>query len=373
MSKNVRPNRRPEPKLRRMDRQGWKSLGGAVFKVVLTCVVACGIPYGVFMYYRHLSETGYFSPHHISVQGNIRTDDASILEASGIRQEDVNLAELDIRTVESSIETLPWVKHAHIKISMPDAIQIEVEEHEPLGLVNDGALTIVDASGALIKYWDAKDVLTSPVVTLDKPMAERTEEILQAFSLASMARRQGYDKRIHEIHYDAATGYSLYTADTEIRMGYDRFEERFDRLMQVESVLKSHRVVPEYILLDADGAIDRVAVKPKLGNTGRETPEKIQSSEKTQQNAQAPGDVTAPQQKPASPLQNTQRTINVVQNTQTSVKTTQNQQKQEQALKEGAQRPSETTSEKRVLPKREESPEEIDAALPPMILTDETD
>lgn len=335
-----------------MDRQGWKSLGGAVLKVVLTCVVACGIPYGVFMYYRHLSETGYFAPHHISVQGNIRTDDASILEASGIRQDDVNLAELDIHTVESSIETLPWVKHANVKISLPDTIQIEVEEHEPLGLVNDGALTIVDNSGALIKYWDAKDVLTSPVVTLDKPMAERTEEILQAFKLSSMARRQGYDKRIHEIHYDAATGYSLYTADTEIRMGYDRFEARFDRLMQVESVLKSHRVVPEYILLDADGAIDRVAVKPKLSNTKREKQENIQQPEK---------------------IQPAQKTNDALQNQQKSNDALQNQQKIEKTTKENAPHPSGPTPEKRVLQGREESPEEIDAALPPMILTDETD
>lgn len=361
MSKNVRPNRRPEPKLRRMDRQGWKSLGGAVLKVVLTCVVACGIPYGVFMYYRHLSETGYFSPHHISVQGNIRTDDASILDASGIRQEDVNLAELDVHTVESSIETLPWVKQAHVTISLPDTIQIKVEEHEPLGLVNDGALTIVDGSGALIKYWDAKDVFTSPIVTLDKPMAERTEEILQAFELASMARRQGYDKRIHEIHYDAATGYSLYTADTEIRMGYDRFEARFDRLMQVESVLKSHRVVPEYVLLDADGAIDRVAVKPKLGDTKRENRENTQPPEKAQQNAQKTDDVIPNQQNTDTSLQDTQKPDEILQN----------KQKPEKATKESAPNPSVPTPEKRILPGREEKPEEIDAALPPMILTDE--
>ncbi|MBQ9396369.1 MAG: FtsQ-type POTRA domain-containing protein [Proteobacteria bacterium] len=263
MSRNLRQNRRLEPTVSQLDSKGWKSLLVVIGQIILTCAIACGIPYGLYLYYQHLSETGYFLPENISIHGNLREDDASILEASGLQAEDANLFEVDVHTVEAGIETLPWIKKAKVRVDLPRTVDIEIEEHDPMGLVNDGQLYVVDHSGIAIKLWTQDDTIMAPVVTIDKPLESRAKAVVEAFSLSETIRRAGYPHRIDEIHYDAATGYTMYTGTTEIRFGYTDFEDRLERLMIVEDVLDQKKIEADYILLDSDTTPDRIVVRPK--------------------------------------------------------------------------------------------------------------
>jgi cell division septal protein FtsQ len=270
MSKNYRANRRREPDIRQIDKQGWKSLLHVVITVVVTCVIAIGIPYGIYMYYRHLAATDYFLPRQITIQGNVRVNDASILEASGLQADGANLFEMDVHTIQGSIEMLPWIKDARVEIELPDKVSIEITEHEPLGIVQDGQMHVVDKSGAYIKHWQTEDTVMVPIVSLDKPISVRTSVIVEAFELAERMTRKGYPHKIDEIHYDDATGYTVFTAQSEIRMGYDRFDERIDRLMIVDQHLSQRDVEAEYILLDGE-VLDRIIVKPKFKPVVRES------------------------------------------------------------------------------------------------------
>ena len=287
MSKNVRPKRRREPKLE-MDTQGWKSLGIALLKIAIVCALAIGIPYGAYALYCSYAESGAFVPKNITVQGNLRQSDDAILDALGFALDDANLAEMDVRAVESAIETLPWVQKANVKVKLPDTVRIQITEYEPLGIVNDGSLSLIDTNGEFIKYWRDDDELTAPIVTLDTPLAERTHEAIRAFEIAALAHKLGYDKKIHEIQYDKGVGYTLYTETTEIRLGYDRFKERLSRLLQVESVLESRHVVAQYILLDADDDLDRIVVKPASATVDSTKP-----APRTDDNPPAPNPDTA--------------------------------------------------------------------------------
>ena len=266
MSKNYRANRRREPDIRQIDKQGWKSLVQVIMTIVLTCIVAIGIPYGIYMYYRHLASTDYFLPRHISIQGNVRVDDAAILDASGLQADGANLFAMDVHTIQGSIKMLPWVKSAKVEIELPDKVSIEIQEHVPLGIVNDGQMHVVDTEGAYIKHWQTEDAVMVPIVSLDKPLSVRTHVVVQAFDLAERITRRGYPHKIDEIHYDDATGYTVFTAQSEIRMGYDRFDERIDRLMTVDQHLSKRHVEAEYILLDGE-VLDRVIVKPRFKPT----------------------------------------------------------------------------------------------------------
>ena len=263
MSKNIRQNRRCEPKVSQIDRQGWKSLLLVLLKIILTCILAIGIPYGIYVYYQHEVNEGRFQPSQITIHGNVRADDASILDASGLSNEDTNLFEADIHVLETSIETLAWVKKAKITIDLPDKVDIEITEHEPLGIVNDGQLYIVDETGTAIKYWTTEDTIITPIVSLDKVLDVRSHAVVKAFQLADEVVRLGFPHKIQEIHYDDATGYTLYTDTTEIRVGYDRFDERIQRLLAVNDILETKKITADYILIDGDNSLDQIVVKPK--------------------------------------------------------------------------------------------------------------
>lgn len=260
--KNVRQNHRKEPNVAQLDKKGWQTLLIAVLKIAVTCLFALGIPYGIFMYYQHLVDQGHFLPKQMSVHGNIRVDDHAILDASGLLNEDANLFEANIHTMVAGIETIPWIKSASVAIELPDKVDIEVVEYQPLGIVNDGALHIVDETGREIKYWSREDTLSMPIVSLDKPLAERQQAVVQAFKIADIVARLGYTHTIHEVHYDNATGYTLFTDASEIRIGYDRFDERIDQLLTIDQILSDRSIVADYILLDGD-SLERAVVKPK--------------------------------------------------------------------------------------------------------------
>ena len=282
MTRNVKQNRKREPKMTQLDKQGWKSLFSVLVKIIVTCVIAAGIPYGVYLYYRHLVETDYFLPKTLTVHGNLRVDDQSIVDASGLRLDGVNLFEVNVNTVEGNIETLPWIKKAKVTITLPDTVDIEVTEHQPLGIVNDGQLHVVDGDGYAIKPWTIEDTLIPPIVSLDKPLADHPSVVVEAFKLADDMAHHGYPHKIQEIHYDDATGYTVYSETSEIRLGYDRFDERIERLLLVDKILEDKNVIADYILLDSDNALDRIVVKPKVPG-----PEQAEEQAKEEQTDEA--------------------------------------------------------------------------------------
>lgn len=287
MSKKVRQNRRREPQISQMDSQGWKSLVRVIIEVVLTCAVAAGIPYGAYKYYQHLVEDGYFLPRHVTIHGNVRVDDQSILDASGLQLENANLFETNVHLVEASIETLSWVKSAKVKVDLPDSVDIEIQEHQPLGIVNDGQLNIVDVNGEYIKTWSTSDPIMAPIVSLDEPLSDQTAQIVQAFELAENVVKYGYPDKIQEIHYDDATGYTLFTRTSEIRLGYDRFDERIERLLIVNQILENKKIIASYILLDADNSLDRIVVKPQTKLVVARTEDSAKETDKEESKEQS--------------------------------------------------------------------------------------
>lgn len=240
----------------------WRSFGRAIALLAFACALAVGIPYGAYLYYQHLVNQGYFEPHDIQIRGNLRVSDAEILEVSGLLDEGVNLFDLDSDALRERLEGIAWVDSVDLNFTLPDAIEIVVREKEALGIVNDGNLYVVDLAGEPIKLYAVEDALTHPIVS-GRGLLERGDVVKQAFALARAVEGADFAQRVDEVHYDNATGYTLFTAQSEIRMGYDRFDERIERLMQVDEILASQSVVADYILLDADKDLDAVAISAR--------------------------------------------------------------------------------------------------------------
>ena len=248
-----------------VDKTTFKSLARVLGIILLSCSIAVAMPYGAWKLYRHYADMGTFKPQKITISGNVRASDAEILEAADIEREDFNLVEFNVTEVRQAIEALAWVKRAQISIDYPDTIHIQIEEHVPLGIVSDKQLIVVDTQGHPIKMWAGTDDLRPPIVSAaKKKISEHPELIREAFGIAQLAQTMGYPHQIEEIHYDDATGYALFTDTTEVRVGYDRFEERLTRLMAVDRMLEEKSAMASYILLDAENDLDKVIIKPKF-------------------------------------------------------------------------------------------------------------
>ncbi|MBQ1267443.1 MAG: FtsQ-type POTRA domain-containing protein [Proteobacteria bacterium] len=258
-------NKRRSQIKKTVDKTTFISLARVLVIIILSCSAAIAIPYGAWRLYRHYADMGTFKPQNITITGNVRASDAEILEAADIEREDFNLVEFNVTEVREAIEALEWVKHAHISIDYPDTIHIEIEEHDPLGIVSEKQLIVVDTEGKPIKMWASTDDLMPPIVSASrKKITEHPDIIKEAFGIARLAHTMGYPHQIEEIHYDDATGYALFTDTTEIRIGYDRFDERLSRLLDVDHLLDEKSASAAYILLDAENDLDKVIIKPKF-------------------------------------------------------------------------------------------------------------
>ncbi len=255
-----------------VDKQTYKSLLRVILIVVGACLIAFAIPYGAWKLYRFKADEGSFKPENILISGNVRASDAEIKEAADLERDDINLVELNFREVRSAIEALPWVKTARIEAEYStQTLKIQIEEHTPLGIVSENQLKVVDENGEFIKMWASTDELTPPIVSSQHTIEARSDIIVTAFALATRAHEMGYPHQVEEVHYDDATGYTLFTDSTEIRLGYDRFDERLDRLLDVDHYLAEKSVGAAYILLDAEDNLNKIYIKPDFSTkTGAE-------------------------------------------------------------------------------------------------------
>lgn len=75
-----------------------------------------------------------FQPHYIEVTQLSTVERADVLERAAIDQR-ANIWLLDRRAAEARIAALPYVRSAHISVSLPARVSIAVTEREPFGCV----------------------------------------------------------------------------------------------------------------------------------------------------------------------------------------------------------------------------------------------
>lgn len=264
-----RGNRRVVPTEREVARRRrvWSQLGWATVAIALVA----GLPYGVYLAYRQVVESGYFAPETIEIEGGARVSREEILELSGVGEADVNLLDLDVSEVAQRIERHPWIGSAVVETELPDVVRIAVEERELLGLVLDDQLYLVDMAGEIIKPWAPGDVVDGVLVSgMEGRLAaggpDARGQVLEAFGLAQQYASLGLERwaGLSEVNVDAHLGYTLFVGEhgMEVRLGWDRLPERLQRLWQVYEVLESEGMKAEYVLLDLEEDLDRVAIKP---------------------------------------------------------------------------------------------------------------
>ena len=108
----------------------------------------------------------------VTVAGNERTSVDDVRNAAGIRLGEPLLS-IDLGTVASRVEELPWVASADVTRSWPSTVKIQVTEREPVAVVqvtNDLA-AMIDVIFNLLVYFvvTANFALVQPSLAVDAP------------------------------------------------------------------------------------------------------------------------------------------------------------------------------------------------------------
>jgi len=252
-------------------------LGTRVGPTLLLAVIAIGLPYTIYHGYLHTVSSPYFNIKTIEIEGAKYVDREALLVQGGIAP-GVNIFDVDLTTVSAKLENHPWVAEAKVTRKLPGHVTMTVVEHQPAAIVMDeGNFLLLDANGAFFKELEPHDPVNEifkrlPLMSgLTRPLLESGDDAAQglareAIAVSHLWMEMGLHERValDHVHADPVLGLSLIVGDQgmEVRLGWGRWRERLERYDVVHSSLIERGVDVEYILVDQDDDIDRVAVGP---------------------------------------------------------------------------------------------------------------
>lgn len=258
-----RRKRQAEPRDWRRLFQGVLHVGVLLGKFALVVLLLCGAVLAA----RQIFHSGYFGVAKVRVENLGRVSEEEIVALSDIRP-GMNIFDLELAMIGRKIEENPWIAIARVERVLPREVVISVREREPKAVINLGYLYYLDAGGEIFKVLGPEDSLDYPVVTgidrrtlLENP-GDCRRQLTEAMALLDelAGRRIFALDDVSELNIDPTDGLTLYTfsGGVPVRMGYNNYSSKLDRLERIYPELKPRLPALKYIDLNV---ADRVIVK----------------------------------------------------------------------------------------------------------------
>ncbi len=240
-----RRNRRLREPLRRRlpPLRTWRQVLARTLRRMLPALTVLGAIAGTGLLlwgsYRYATTSPRFAVDNVEVVGGEKRDAVWARAALGIDGKD-NIFRIDPNAMAKTLEADPWVARAHVRRELPDTVVIELDENQPVALVELDGLYLTTQVGALFKRariangeGEALPVITgfSRRAYLQDP-APTAAAIRRALALLSAYRADPSRPVLGEIHWDPARGFTLLSFATglAIRVGSGDDQEVHARL-----------------------------------------------------------------------------------------------------------------------------------------------
>ncbi|MDG5767390.1 cell division protein FtsQ/DivIB [Balneolales bacterium ANBcel1] len=198
----------------------------------------------------------------ITVHGHLLADADGVLYKSGI-DEGMHGDSIVFLDVIERIETLPWIRTAHVNLSQTGRMRIRVEEERPIALlVDNGRSALVAESGIVLPVVLGRQV-DVPILhgfSLDGMLADATRpdtlasesfEMARSF-LARAASYPGLYAMISEVMVTGQDGVVALTDENTVRLtfGHEDFDRRLRKWQAFQSQVISQKGIDHVRTLD---------------------------------------------------------------------------------------------------------------------------
>jgi cell division protein FtsQ len=100
----------------------------------------------------------------VTVEGNRIVETAEIMQLVNIKK-NVQLEEIDLTAVRSSILSHYFIKDATVERDLPATLKISVTERAPLAIINSAQILYLDEDGVVLPHSISKQLFDLPVLT----------------------------------------------------------------------------------------------------------------------------------------------------------------------------------------------------------------
>jgi len=184
---------------------------------------------------------------HIVFIGNKHLTDDELISLAGVHVGE-SLITISNRKVSQRLLKSPWIRSVSVRKEFPERLSVVIEESAPFALLDmNGHLFLLDEKGEFLEELKDDSIPFLPVITGD-PFKER-DGFSEAIKLAKFMNARGFLSGTDHIEIMIQKPHELaLTIDgTVVKMGAGRYEEKLERLINLENEIKSMGIFVDYI------------------------------------------------------------------------------------------------------------------------------
>ncbi len=223
--------------------------------------------------YDVVTQCGYFRLRHLEVEGIHALRRSEVLDRAGIR-EDANILSVNLVVARKQLLAHPLVAEVSVRREFPDTIRIEVEEQQPVAVLDLDRRFLVNIHGEIYKEMDAADPSDLPLIRGlsfsdirlgDQKGSPAFEAVLEILRLG--LKNGGILARNHlrAIEVDREIGLTLYTDETvgAVKIGYDQYPRKLAKLEKILAYIHSQERFSRLESVDLIN-LNRIVVTPAV-------------------------------------------------------------------------------------------------------------
>jgi len=240
-----------QQRLKRRSGRIFSDLFKASFLIALILMITTLVLLG----YCYSMGTTYFGIRETQVRGCKELTEKDILALAALKPTQ-NLLAVNAGMIRDRVLKSPWIKEAYIGREFPERLIIEVHERTPIALLKkDDGFYLMDEDGVVFKKLEKGDESDLPALTgchrgerLNRRLLAKS---LDLFRYLSSTKAFVSVKSVAEIHADDIFGFSVFTdSGLCLRLGFDHYENKINRLTPVLADLEKRGVNVKYVLID---------------------------------------------------------------------------------------------------------------------------
>ncbi|MEK7705324.1 MAG: FtsQ-type POTRA domain-containing protein, partial [Myxococcota bacterium] len=204
-------------------RASWRRRARWVAASVVVLCGAGGASAGLYYGWDALVHSQRLVLRTIEVAGTHRVSRQELEAYAGV-QAGMAILDLDLDALALKVRRHPWVAEATVRRRLPDALRIDVREHEPAIVVALGDLYLADSSGHVFGRLRGGDKVTLPVLSgLERADAARQPselamQIREALDIvAAIGAQRSVLGRLEELRRDEDLGWTAMVVDETAR------------------------------------------------------------------------------------------------------------------------------------------------------------
>lgn len=226
----------------------------------------------------------YFRAESISVEGLYKLSKKEVSEQAHI-YEGINILSVNLSKTRKKLLAHPWISGVRVKRSFPSGINLIINEHKPLAILDLDRNFILNVYGEIFAECTESGCGSLPVITglgyTDINVGEKHHSIAYdaIMDILKLGQQPGCiipNSLIQRIEVDRETGITLYISNFpsfpgwnletkgrsgQIRLGYNNYRGKYDRLKYILSYLKKEQEFFNIDMIDLND-INRIVVNP---------------------------------------------------------------------------------------------------------------